>query len=120
FEEIAGRESDRPLRRAMLASIARQVRHLSRTAAWELSGAERLRALKGLIGGLVALGGSEKRLARVLRTLERELLVQILPDGGHRTRSPSVQLAVLRDLIDIRAVLRAAHVEIPGPLQLGI
>ena len=120
FEEIAGREADRPLRRAMLASIARQVRHLARTAAWELNGAARLRALKGLIGGIAALGGSAKRMARMLRILDRELLVQILPDGGHRTRSPSVQLAVLRDLIDIRAVLRAAQVEIPPPLQQAI
>jgi len=120
FEEIAGREADRPLRRAMLASIARQVRHLARTAAWELTGAPRLRALKGLIGGIAALGGSTKRMARALRVLDRELLVQILPDGGHRTRSPSVQLAVLRDLIDIRAVLRAAQVEIPPSLQQAI
>lgn len=120
FEEIAGRETDRPLRRAMLASLARQVRHLARTAAWELAGPARLRALKGLFGGLAALGGSEKRMARVLRVLERELLLQILPDGGHRTRNPSVQLAVLRDLIDIRAVLRAAQVAIPGPLQQAI
>jgi uncharacterized heparinase superfamily protein len=120
FEEVAGRETDRALRRAMLASIARQVRHLARTAAWELSGPARLRAVKGLIGGLAALGGSAKRMARALRVLERELVVQILPDGGHRTRSPSVQLAVLRDLIDIRAVLRAAQVEIPGPLQQAI
>ncbi len=120
FEEIAGREADRPLRRAMLASLARQVRHLARTAAWELAGPARLRALKGLFGGLAALGSSEKRMARVLRVLERELLLQILPDGGHRTRSPSVQLAVLRDLIDIRAVLRAAQVQIPGPLQQAI
>ena len=43
FEELAGREADRPLRRAMLASIAHQVRHLARTAAWELAGAARLR-----------------------------------------------------------------------------
>ena len=120
FDELAGRESDRNLRRAMLASIARQVRHLARTAAWELAGAARLHALKGLIGGLAALGGSEKRLARVLRLLERELPVQILPDGGHRARNPSVQLAVLRDLIDIRAVLRAAKVEVPGALQQAI
>ncbi len=120
FEEIAGRETDRPLRRAMLASIARQVRHLARTAAWELSGPGRLRAVKGLIGGLAVLGGAPKRMARVLRVLDRELLVQILPDGGHRARSPSVQLAVLRDLIDIRAVLRAAQVEIPAPLQQAI
>ncbi|MGC2414242.1 MAG: heparinase II/III family protein [Stellaceae bacterium] len=120
FEELAGREADRALRRAMLASIARQLRHLARIAAWELSGPERLRAVKGLIGGLAALGGSPKRMARALRVLEREIQVQILPDGGHRARNPSVQLAVLRDLIDIRAVLRAAQVAIPAPLQQAI
>ena len=120
FEELAGREADRALRRAMLASIARQVRHLARTAPWELTGAARLRALKGLIGGLAALGGAPRRTARALRALERELPAQILPDGGHRTRSPSVQLAVLSDLIDVRAVLRAARVEVPGSLQQAI
>jgi uncharacterized heparinase superfamily protein len=120
FEELVGRESDRALRRAMLASIARQVRHLGRTAAWELAGAARLRALKGLIGGQAALGGSQKRLKRLLRVLERELPAQILPDGGHRTRSPSVQLAVLCDLIDIRAVLRAARIEVPAAVQQTI
>ena len=120
FDELVGRETDRALRREMLRSIARQVRHLGRTAAWELTGAARLRALKGLVGGLAALGGSQRRLARALRTLERELPAQILPDGGHRTRSPSVQLAVLGDLIDIRAVLRAARVEAPGGLQQAI
>ena len=52
FEELAGRDADRALRRAMLASIAAQVRHLARVAGWELTGAARLRALKGLIGGL--------------------------------------------------------------------
>jgi uncharacterized heparinase superfamily protein len=120
FEEIAGRENDRALRRAMLASIAAQVRHLMRTAAWEQTGAARLRALKGLVGGLAALGGSQQRIGRVLRILERELPIQILPDGGHRSRSPSTQLAVLRDLIDMRAALRAAHLETPAPLQQAI
>ena len=120
FEEIAGREADRALRRAMLASIARQLRHLGRTAAWELAGAARLRALKGLLGGLVALGGSQQRIARAMRALERALPIQVLPDGGHRSRSPAVQLAVLRDLIDARAALRAGKVEIPAPLQQAI
>src|SRR5207237_855853 len=68
----------------------------------------------------VALGGSEPRIARVLRVLERELPIQILPDGGHRSRSPSVQLAVLRDLVDMRAVLRAARIEVPGSLPQSI
>jgi uncharacterized heparinase superfamily protein len=120
FDEIAGREADRPLQRAMLASIARQVRHLARIATWELSGAPRLRALKGLLAGLVVLGGSSARVMRALRALEQELPAQILPDGGHRTRNPSVQLAVLRDLIDVRAVLRAARIEVPPALQQTI
>ena len=120
LDELAGRDTDRPLRRAMLASLAAQLRHLARTAAWEGSGAAQLRALKGLLGGLVALGGSERRIARVLRVLERELQQQILPDGGHRSRSPSVQLEVLRDLIDIRAALRAARIEAPAAVQDAI
>jgi uncharacterized heparinase superfamily protein len=120
LDELAGRDTDRPLRRAMLGSLAAQLRHLARTAAWEGSGAAQLRALKGLLGGLVALGGPERRIARVLRVLERQLQQQILPDGGHRTRSPSVQLEVLRDLIDIRAALRAARIEAPAAVQDAI
>jgi uncharacterized heparinase superfamily protein len=120
FEELAGRESDRALRRAMLSSIAAQVRHLARVAGWEQGGAARLRALKGLIGGSIALGGPEQRVIRALRALERELPAQILADGGHRTRNPSVQLQVLRDLIDIRAVLRAAKLDVPPALQQAI
>jgi len=120
FDEIASREADRLLRRAMLTSLTAQLRHLSRTAAWELAGPARLRALKGLIGGLAAFGASEKRIARALQAVERELPGQIAPDGGHRSRNPSVQLDVLRDLVDMRAALRAAHLEIPGPLQDAI
>ena len=120
FDEIASREADRLLRRAMLVSLAAQLRHLARIAAWELSGPARLRALKGLVAGLVAFGGGEKRVVRALRAIERELPAQILPDGGHRSRNPSVQLDVLRDLVDTRAALRAGHIEIPGPLQDAI
>jgi uncharacterized heparinase superfamily protein len=57
---------------------------------------------------------------RALRGLERELAAQILPDGGHLTRSPSVQLQVLRDLIDIRAILRAAKLDVPAGLMQAI
>jgi uncharacterized heparinase superfamily protein len=120
FDEIASREADRLLRRAMLVSLASQLRHLGRTAAWELNGPARLRALKGLIGGLAAFGGNEKRIAGALQVVERELPAQVVPDGGHRSRNPSLQLDVLRDLVDMRAALRAAHIETPGGLQEAI
>jgi uncharacterized heparinase superfamily protein len=120
FEDIAGRDKDPVFRRTMLTSLAAQLRHLARTAAWEQNGAARLRALKGLVAGAAMLDGSTTRLAKVLKALARELPAQIFADGGHRSRSPSVQLEVLRDLIDARAVLRAARTETPGALQDAI
>jgi uncharacterized heparinase superfamily protein len=120
FDEIVKRDPDQSLRRAMLTSIAAQLRHLGRTASWEVAGAARLRALKGLIAGRAAIGDSEIRLARVLKVLEREVSAQILPDGGHLSRNPSLQLQVLQDLIDLRAVLRAAQIETPASVQQAI
>jgi uncharacterized heparinase superfamily protein len=120
FDEIAKRDRGDPLRRAMLTSLVAQLRHLVRTASWEVAGAARLRSLKGLIVGLAVLGGPEPRLRKALRILERELSIQILPDGGHVSRSPSLQLQVLQDLIDTRAVLRSAQIEVPTALKEGI
>src|SRR6516165_5150727 len=120
FDEIVRRDQDHTLRRAMLSSIATQLRHLARTANWEVTGAARLRALKGLITGRATLGDSATRLAKVLKALEREVQVQVLPDGGHLSRNLSLQLQVLQDLIDTRAVLRAAQIETPGGLQHAI
>jgi uncharacterized heparinase superfamily protein len=116
FEEIIGGK-DLVLKRAMLASMTRQYRHLARTAAWELEGAARLRALKGLIAATFALGSSRAKRTKILAALERQSSEQMFPDGGHRSRSPSVQLRVLQDLIDIRTVLRAAKLEPSAALQ---
>jgi uncharacterized heparinase superfamily protein len=120
FDEVVKRDQDDALRRAMLGSLVAQLRHLARTASWEVTGAGRLRALKGLVAGMSVLGSPEPRLARTLKTLERELSVQILPDGGHLSRSPSLQLQVLQDLIDTRVVLRAGQIEVPGALKEAI
>jgi uncharacterized heparinase superfamily protein len=120
FDDLAGRDRDPALRRGLLASLASQLRHLARTASWELDGAARIRALKGLIAGMAALRGSNVRPAKALKALEREMPGQVFPDGGHLSRSPSLQLRVLQDLIDIRSVLRAAQIETPGAVQDAI
>jgi uncharacterized heparinase superfamily protein len=120
FDEFVKRDQDESFRRALLTSLVAQLRHLARTAGWERTGAGRLRSLKGLIAGMAVLGSPEPRLARALRMLERELPVQILPDGGHISRSPSLQLQVLQDLIDTRAVLRASQIETPAALKEAI
>lgn len=119
MDALAGGEDDTALRKRLVASIARQARHLSRVTARETMGVKRLAALRGLVAAVAALGG-ERRLERALARLEREIVAQILPDGGHAARSPAAQLAALRYLVDARAVLRVRQVGVPAALQSAI
>jgi uncharacterized heparinase superfamily protein len=119
-ELLAPAEGDADARAAFLKSLARQTRHLRRAAAWEVTGIGRLQALKGLLAASLALGAGDSELDRVLRLIEREANAQVLPDGGHAARSPAIQASALRHLMDARAALRAARIEVPAPLQAAI
>ncbi len=112
--------ADDVFRARVLSSAARQARHLSRALPDGLAGARLLAAIKGLIYAGVCLPGHDRWLAKGIRLLERELWRQVLPDGGHFERSPSLQLLVLRDLVDIRATLVAGAREVPSALQAAI
>jgi len=98
-------------------SLMRQVSHLDRVAAYEVDGAARLVALKGLVYGCLCLGPRRKRLPRAVALLSKELDRQVLPDGGHVERSPTVLVSVLRHAIELRAAFRAGRMEAPEALQ---
>lgn len=117
--------ADDDFRLAVFASLARQVKHLSRVLPGPLAGAPLLYAVKGLIYGAVCLPDAVHKLEPALKLLERELAQQILPDGGHVQRDPAVHLTLLRHLVDMRGVLRAARaagldVDAPPALQRAI
>ena len=101
-------------------SLSRQARHLARVVPGGLAGARLLLGIKGLIYSGLCLPGGERRLNRGLKLLERELARQVLGDGGHIERSPSLQLSVLRDLVDIRATLIAGQRDMPAALLPAI
>ncbi|MGE5539697.1 MAG: heparinase II/III family protein [Gemmatimonas sp.] len=101
-------------------SLARQARHLWLIRLMRAPAAARIDALKGLIYAEALLFGPGKRLTQALGRLESELGNQVRPDGGHVSRSPERQLAVLRDLIDIRLALRAAAADVPESLTQAI
>ena len=116
---LAARGAADGLERRLAASLARQARHLARTAAREAPGVKRLLALTGLVVAAAALASAGK-LDRALKPLLREVEVQLLPDGGHVERSPNAQLQALRALIDARDALRALQSEVPAALQSAI
>lgn len=112
--------ADDSFRSLFFREISRQVRHLMYS--WEdaVTSLERLFALKGIIYAAITFPGENHRLSTLLLHLEKEIRAQILPDGGHKSRSPETHVIVLRDLIDIRAMLRLIHHEVPSFLQATI
>ena len=86
---------------------------------WRRRGPAAFAALKGLVYGALCLGGREL-VERRLALLEEELERQVLADGGHVERNPGKLLAVLGDLLEIRAALGAAQYEVPEPMQRAI
>jgi uncharacterized heparinase superfamily protein len=106
--EFFGASGDIEFRRRLLGSLSRQARHLDRALPAGLSGADLITAAKGLIyAGLCLPGGASwRRHGEAI--LRREVRRQVLSDGGHVERNPSRHLMVLRDLIDVRALLHKA------------
>ncbi|MBM3484374.1 MAG: hypothetical protein FJX66_13880 [Alphaproteobacteria bacterium] len=115
--EFLEREADGDFLRRFQQGLGAHAKQL--TKAWRRteSGAERIAALKGLIYSGLAMADGARRLQFGLKQLETELATQVLADGAHIERSPSAQLAVLRDLVDLRASLIGANRELPAELQ---
>jgi Heparinase II/III-like protein/Heparinase II/III N-terminus len=86
------------------ASLWRQLLHLEGNVEDDVLGNHVIRNARGLVLGGVAFG-SERLLRRGLDLLRRELPEQVLPDGGHYERSPAYHLVVLRDLLEVQAVV---------------
>jgi uncharacterized heparinase superfamily protein len=107
-------------RERLMARIAADARALaSALPAEELDG-RALTALKGMMAAAVALPESHGYMTRALRFLPQELARQIAADGSHCERSPATQMAALRDLIEIRALLQAGQATPPLALAGAI
>jgi uncharacterized heparinase superfamily protein len=100
----------------LLVSIAQQASHLSRVLPAGLSGSDLLFAIGGLIhAGLVMPRGSPW-MRRGVILLSHELERQILSDGCHCERSPSVHFEVLQLLVGLRVAFGTADHRVPEPI----
>lgn len=88
-------------RTAFLGSLVAQGVHLSRVLTQAPAAEGRLVAAIGLLAASRAIPGLD-RAGRGRRALERELKLQILGDGGHRARNPSLLLSLLADLVALK------------------
>lgn len=118
--DFFGASADDEFQQAFFDSLMRQARHLSRTAGTASPGIGAMGAARGLIFAGIALEGRESWLEQGLDLLQEEMEKQILPDGGHVSRSPAILQETLRIVADIRMALAAGGYPVPLGLANSI
>ena len=109
--------SDMLWRSKTFVSLREQAKLLTRIGAEAPDGVPRLEvaAAQALAGA--CLEDSPRRLTLGLERLEEELARQILPDGGHVSRSPEALAHVYRHLVMVLDALQAIDRDVPQPIR---
>ena len=100
--------ADDAFRARWMDSLCRQVRHLNAVLGDAPDGIGDFEAIRGAVIAAAALDSGPEALDRLLDRIVDTLADEILPDGGHVSRSPVAQARILASLVDIRAAMRAA------------
>ena len=112
--------ADDLFRQKLMARLLADARALAAAMPPEQVDARAFGALRGLIAAAIALPEHDGFLSRALRFLPQEIDRQIFADGCHCERSPAQLLAVLQDLTDISALLKAGQAAAPPSLGQAI
>ncbi len=107
-------------RQRFLTSFAKQSKHLFRSVGDTPEGGAYISAILGMVASALALDGGGAQLTKALGHLEQALGQQILADGTHISRNPMQHIAVLQDLVFIRAALQAGGADVPEILEKSI
>ncbi len=110
-------KADATWRSRILTSMARQTRHLARTAHRSDTGFDRLMTSLGLTIAGFCLPGCEGPAERGLEMARRELRLQLRPDGAHVSRNPSRQLKLAVRLQSVLKAIEARGFQPPGFLR---
>lgn len=109
-------DADVMWRSKLLVSLREQSRMLARISEEAPEGLPRLAAATGHALSGLCLDDSPGRFASGLERLEQELAVQILPDGGHISRSPEALLCASQLLASVIGALEKSGRTVPERL----
>ena len=104
-------------RSRLFVSLREQCRMLERIAPEAPDGLPRLETAAALALSGLCLDDSRKRLEAGLQRLDAEVERQILPDGGHASRSPEALLSAYRHVVMVMEGLNALGEEPPHILR---
>ncbi|MFV2092241.1 MAG: heparinase II/III family protein, partial [Hyphomicrobiales bacterium] len=99
---------------AVMKSLGRQLRYLSRHARDGEDGLPRVTTYIAMTYATLCISGLERLQPRVSRALAHELSRQVLPDGGHISRDPGAILDLLLDLLPLRQTYLSRDIAPPA------
>lgn len=102
---------------AIRQSLAYHARYLARTAELSPSSHGHLVVPMASVLACLALGDAGPRRQRAIQVLSAELKRQILPDGGHISRSPAILLDTLADILILQEAFELSNTPMPQTLQ---
>lgn len=97
-------------------SLIRQTEHLSHNLEWDVEGNHLIKNLKAMIYCGLCLPSKQTAFLDAITLLLEQLNVQINPDGGHYEKSPHYHVDVLKDLLEIQALILKAGQTPPARL----
>lgn len=106
FYEFFALSADQAFKKKLFISIGQQYRYLRRRYTSLKEPISILRALKGLIYAGCALPREQNQLGKWVSQLQKCLNDQFDVKFNHYTRHPGTLVLILRDLIDLRQLLR--------------
>jgi len=109
--------SDMLWRSKVFVTLHEQSRMLARTAGEAPDGLPRLEAAAALALSGACLSDSPRRLEAGLARLDAEIARQILPDGGHVSRSPEALVHAYRHVVMVMDALAATGYQVPHALR---
>jgi uncharacterized heparinase superfamily protein len=109
--------SDVLWRSKLFVSLRQQTAQLGRIAGEAPPGLPRLEAAAAYVLSCACLDDNPRRLESGLARLDQEIAAQILPDGGHVTRSPEELLLAYRQIVMSVDALAAVGVAVPSGLR---
>jgi uncharacterized heparinase superfamily protein len=113
-------DADARFYRRFIRSLSRQVGYLRRSLKQSRDGLPRLQAVIALNYATLCMQGQSRNLRANARRLIEELRFQILPDGGHISRNPGALIELLVDLLPLRQLFSARHLQPPQALNNAI
>ncbi|HLD95369.1 MAG TPA: hypothetical protein VI959_01855, partial [Alphaproteobacteria bacterium] len=122
--DFYGSSAENSCHKIIFKSLLKQARHLVHSISLCSNGFLRFQALKSLLFLVICfekdITSKKSNFDILLKHLEKESVSLCLNDGCVQSRNPYKQVLFLKDLIDIRTILRQAQLRIPEFLQQRI